>query len=124
MFVVDSIAYEVGDLVTSSHDQFEIFAYGSSTYDIFTGETYYSLIGEVGEPYFLGFTFLNESGPETVRNYGFMQWNKVSSSQYEYVGYAYETQGGVSIEIFNIPSPSAFGVLGVSGLALTRRRRA
>ncbi len=123
---VDSITGSdlmVGDYVTSSGARSGVTYWGSSEY--WKDEVYNDYIGTVGESFYLGFTFVDDSNPEDViRNFGFIQILKLSENEFDWIGYAYETQDAVSIEVYDlIPAPSGIAAFGLAGLCLTRRRR-
>ena len=114
----------VGDFVTSSGSRSGGMYWGSTEH----GEDweYHDYIGTIGESLYLGFTFVDDSDPgDVIRNFGFIQLFKLSSYQFDWIGYAYETQDAVSIEVYDlIPAPTCVAVFGLAGLCLTRRRRA
>ncbi len=117
--------YSIGDSVTATDNRYSGLAWGSSFYDPFYDEISYSYIGVIGETFFLGFTFVNDSDPGNIlQNFGFIQIEKLTPSQYNWVGYAYETDANASIEVFNlVPAPSGVAVFGLAALGVTRRRR-
>ncbi|MFM9098603.1 MAG: hypothetical protein ACKOQW_09960 [Phycisphaerales bacterium] len=69
---------------------------------------------------FVGFRFLNES--TNAVHYGYMRLSiGATFATRTIIEYAYENVGGASILV---PAPGAVALLGVAGLAVTRRRRA
>lgn len=82
--------------------------------------------GELGEFMFIGFRVRGDFLPDEDRyeyNYGFIQLLKTGTFEYDTVGFAYETTADTSLTVFNVPAPSTAALLGVIGMAATRRRR-
>jgi hypothetical protein len=86
----------------------------------------YDSVGEIGESLYLGFRTSEYLADEDrfAYRYGFIQAVKEDELSYMYVGWAYETDADTAIVTFNLlPAPSATALLGLGGLAATRRRR-
>lgn len=115
--------FREGELISPLGDFGNGIGIGSSSY--YKGETYYNLFGEIGEMMFLGFVFNNHTGSgEPLRNYGFLQIQKISAGEFEIIGYAYESENQVPIEAFNlVPAPSGVTLFGACGLCAARRKR-
>ena len=79
--------------------------------------------GQNGEMLYFGFVVETDTGSGVERNYGFLQLEHESELDYRVVGWAYETEFDQDITTFNLPAPSGLALLGLSGLAATRRRR-
>lgn len=120
---VNGTEYSLGDEIRPGHDRSGSLGWGSSS--MFKGEYSHDNIGTVGETFYLGFTFVrSEDGMDDAHLYGFIQIEKLSEVEYNWVGYAYNDEHGQTIETFDlIPSPSGLAVFGFGGLLATRRRR-
>jgi hypothetical protein len=82
-------------------------------------------IGEIGDTLYMGFragTFLADE-QRYAYNYGFAQLLKTGDRSYRVEGYAYESEFDTDLTVFNIPAPGTAALLGLAGLAATRRRR-
>jgi len=118
-----SNALGFGALVSPGLDRSSGLQWGTS--DTSYGEHYKDFIGEVGEFFFLGFTFVDDpDADDVIWHFGFIQILKLTETQYDWIGYAYETEDNTAIEVFNlVPAPSGVAVLGLAALGVTRRRR-
>lgn len=120
---VNGVVYSLGDEIRPGHNRHQTLGWGSS-YQV-KDEYYYDFIGTVGETFYIGFTFVrSEDGMNDAHLYGFIQIEKLSEFEYNWVGYAYNNEHGQTIETFDlIPSPSGLAVFGFGGLLVARRRR-
>ncbi len=80
-------------------------------------------MGEIGESLYIGFVVHSEPDGAAQINYGFLQIQRGGGLNYFAIGWAYETESGVDLAAFNIPSPSGIALFGVAALGATRRRR-
>lgn len=120
-------AFLEGAVLSDAHQTESVLHMGTASYIQDDGGFWvYASVGEVGQSLYLGFRtseFLADEDRFEHR-YGFIQAIKRDELQYEYVGWAYETEADTPLVTFNlVPAPSVAALLGLGGLAATRRRR-
>ena len=113
--------YELGDVISEGIGGDGLIGFSQ---DI--GPDAFSVsMGEIGETLFIGFSLnqYNDDLGEYDYNFGFFELVKEDEFRYSVVGWAYETETNRDLRTFNIPAPSGVALLGLGGLAATRRHR-